>query len=194
MVPMLLRGHHSGRSAFRRCKASRCAAFPRRAWERSNMKGRGKGCAPSHQPSPAGERGTVWGFAFVGAPPSGRSFWTETAVAPACAARARLPPGRGGIRPWLPASDLAHELGLELHRADALDLAVDVTVAVAQADVLDLGADLDHRRRALDLQVLDHGNGVAVLQDVADRILDDPGIVIGRLCRVGRPLMGALGA
>src|SRR5450830_1618367 len=59
--------------------------------------------------------------------------------------------------------DLSDELGLELHRADAVDLAVDVVVAIAQADVLDLGADLDHQGGALDLQVLDHGDGVAVL-------------------------------
>src|SRR5690606_9374920 len=48
------------------------------------------------------------------------------------------------------ASDLAHELRLQLHGADAVDLAVDVVVAIAQADVLDLGTDLDHQGRALD--------------------------------------------
>lgn len=67
-------------------------------------------------------------------------------------------------------SDFSDELGFEFHRADAVDLAVDVVIAVAQADVLDLGADLDHQGRALDLQVLDHGDGIAVLQNVTDRI------------------------
>jgi hypothetical protein len=54
-------------------------------------------------------------------------------------------PSRGGRGMDAAASDLAHELGLEFHRADTVDLAVDIVVSVAQADVLDLGADLDHQ-------------------------------------------------
>ena len=92
-------------------------------------------------------------------------------------------------------SDLAHKLRLELHRADAVDLAVDVVVAIAQANALDLGAHLDHQRRALDLEVLDHGDGVAVLQDIADRVLDHLVVVSGRLAaRGGGPLVGAFRA
>ncbi|MOA16291.1 hypothetical protein D3C78_1364970 [compost metagenome] len=67
-------------------------------------------------------------------------------------------------------------------------------IAIAQADVLDLGADLDHQRGALDLEVLDHGDGIAVLQDIADRILFH--CVIGRRFgfTAGGPFVGALGA
>ena len=43
-------------------------------------------------------------------------------------------------------SDLAHELRLQLHRADAVDLAVDVVVAVDEADVLNARADLHDER------------------------------------------------
>ncbi len=91
-------------------------------------------------------------------------------------------------------SDLADELGLEFHRADTVDLAVDIVVAIAQADVLDLGADLYHERSALDLEVLDHGDGVAVLQDVAHRVFLH-GFIAGRLgFAADGPLMGAFRA
>ena len=38
-----------------------------------------------------------------------------------------------------------HELGLQLHSAEALDLAVDVVVALDQSNTLDLGASLERR-------------------------------------------------
>ncbi|MNL71359.1 hypothetical protein D3C87_1964970 [compost metagenome] len=67
-------------------------------------------------------------------------------------------------------------------------------VAIAQTDVLDLGADLDHQRSALDLQILDHGDGVAVLQDVADRVFLH-GIIRRHFgFAAGGPLVGALRA
>ncbi|KAG0755225.1 hypothetical protein G6F22_020688 [Rhizopus arrhizus] len=65
------------------------------------------------------------------------------------------------------ASDFLDELRLQAHLAEAVDLAIDVVVAVDQADAFDLGAHLDHPARPLEFQVLDDGDGVAVLQDVA---------------------------
>ena len=66
-------------------------------------------------------------------------------------------------------------------------------VAIGQADVLHLGPDLDHQGRALDLQVLDYRDGVAVLQDIAVGVLDHAGF-LGRRLSVGRPLVRALRA
>src|SRR3989344_2395375 len=103
-------------------------------------------------------------------------------------------PSRGGRGMEAAGSDLADELGLEFHRADTVDLAVDIVVAVAQADVLDLGADLDHQGGALDLEVFDHGDGVAVLQDVAYRVFLH-GFIAGHFgLASGGPLMGAFRA
>ena len=103
-------------------------------------------------------------------------------------------PSRGGHGMEAAKSDFADELGLQFHGTDAVDFAVDVVVAFAQADVLDLGANLDHQGRTLDLEVLDHGDGVTVLQDVADRILFHH-LVTGRLgIAAGRPLVGAFRA
>src|SRR5690348_15870942 len=76
-------------------------------------------------------------------------------------------------------SGLAHELRLQLHRADAVDLAVDVMVAFHKADVLDLGADLDHEGRALDLEILDHRDAVAVGQPVAVGVLHHQLVAFG---------------
>ena len=103
-------------------------------------------------------------------------------------------PSRGGHGMEAAKSDFAHELGLELHWADTVDLAIDIVVAIAQADVLDLGTDLYHERGALDLEVLDHCDGVAVLQDVAHRVFLH-GFITGRFgLAVGGPLMGAFRA
>jgi hypothetical protein len=94
-------------------------------------------------------------------------------------------------------SDLLDELRLQAHGPHAVDAAVDVVVALAQADVLDLGADLHHQGRALDLQVFDHGDRVAVLQHIAHRVAHHARAVFGwgggRGARVGlrRPLMAA---
>jgi hypothetical protein len=40
---------------------------------------------------------------------------------------------------------LLHELGLQLHSAEALDLVVDVVVALDQSNTLDLGAAIERR-------------------------------------------------
>ena len=77
--------------------------------------------------------------------------------------------------------------------ANAIDLAINVMVAIDQADVLHLGADLDHQRSAFDLQVLDHRDGVAVLQQVAHRVLDGRGLVAAVSGSIGRPLVAAFG-
>ena len=73
-------------------------------------------------------------------------------------------------------SRLLHELRLQAHRADAVDLAIDVVIAFDEPDVLDLCADLDHERGTLDLQILDDGDAIAVLEDVADRIANCPNL------------------
>src|SRR3989338_19596 len=91
-------------------------------------------------------------------------------------------------------SSFLHEFGFQLHRADAVDLAVDVMVAVDQTDVLYLVSPLDHRRRALDLQVLDRRDRVAVGQHIAERILVHAPLLPALAGRVFRPLMRALGA
>src|SRR6478735_5320916 len=65
---------------------------------------------------------------------------------------------------------LANELRLQLHRAEAVDLAVDVVVFVDQSDVAHLGAGLERAAGALDLEVLDHGDRVAIGEHVADRV------------------------
>jgi len=91
-------------------------------------------------------------------------------------------------------SSLLHKLRLQLHRPDAVDLAVDVVVAFDQTDVSDFGADLDHLRRTLDFQILDHCDGVAILQQVAVRILHHQRIGFGWCGFAGRPFMRAFGA
>src|SRR5688572_11455261 len=93
-------------------------------------------------------------------------------------------------------SGLLHELGLELHGANAFDPAVDVVAAIAvdEADALDLGAYLYDGRRTFHLQVLDHGDAVAVVQCVAEGVAYG-GRTLGRH-RLGDffPLVSALGA
>ena len=89
---------------------------------------------------------------------------------------------------------LFDELGLELHRADPVDLAVDVVIAINQADVLDLGADLDDRGGALDLQILDYRDRIAVYQNIAEGILENLGLFTDFSCGFFRPLVTALRA
>ena len=86
-----------------------------------------------------------------------------------------------------------HELRFQLHCADAVDLAVDIVIAFDQADVLHLGADLDHQRRAFDLEILDHGHAVSVLQRVAIGVADDALFIGARRRHLG-PFVRALGA
>ena len=65
---------------------------------------------------------------------------------------------------------LAHKFRFELDGAKTLHFAIDVVIAFNQANVFHFGAHLDHRRAAFELEVFDHGHGVAVCQQVADRI------------------------
>ena len=53
-----------------------------------------------------------------------------------------------------------------------------------EADIDDASADLQRLGAALDLHVLDNGDGVAVVQDVADRVADDR---IGLVALIGLP-------
>ena len=48
-------------------------------------------------------------------------------------------------------------------------------IAIDQADILGFGSDLNDQRRALDLEILDHGYGITILQDIAVRVLNNPG-------------------
>ena len=84
------------------------------------------------------------------------------------------------------------------HEGPLVSLAVHLMVAGAlgQANAFDLGAFLQHDGRALDLQVLDQDNGVAVGQRVAVGVPDDA--VAGFLAFFGgcghRPFVSAVGA
>ncbi len=46
-------------------------------------------------------------------------------------------------------------------------------VAINQTDIFNLGAHLDDRRRALDLQILDYRDRIAVIQYVAKSVFID---------------------
>src|SRR5690606_40925126 len=87
---------------------------------------------------------------------------------------------RRHYRPWV-GSGLLDDAGLELHLAEPVDLAVDVVAvhAVDKPDAADFRAHLDGRGGALDLEVADHHDGVAVGQHVADRVADHAGAVVG---------------
>jgi len=92
-------------------------------------------------------------------------------------------------------SGLLQELRLQAE-ADAVDLAVHIVVAVDQADALGLAAFFQHDGRALDLEVFDQDDGIAVDQDLAIGIADHLGAVVSRavLRRCIAPLMTAIGA
>ena len=85
--------------------------------------------------------------------------------------------------------DFFHEFRFQAHGTEAVDLAVDIVVAVDQADILDLGAHLDDTAAALQFQVLDDADRVAVLQDIAGRIAVHAGALFRRFASRGRPLM-----
>ena len=65
-------------------------------------------------------------------------------------------------------------------------------VAVLEPDVLGLGAGLEHLRTAAELEVFDEGDGIAVGEDVAVGIFDDPGGlgrgILGPFVAAGRAL------
>lgn len=90
-------------------------------------------------------------------------------------------------------SALFDEFRFQAHGAEAFDLAVDVVIALHQADVLDLGAHLQGGGAALDLQVLDEGDGIPVLQDIPVGVPDD-GLLLLRCIQRQGPLMGAFRA
>lgn len=107
--------------------------------------------------------------------------------------------GRGAIaRNAVPAQCRSRlfDIGrFELHVADAIDAAVDIVVAIHQFDVAHLGADLHHQRRSLELEILDDGDAVAVLQHIAHRILDDsPGFFFRLRAGSCRPFMSTFRA
>ncbi len=91
-------------------------------------------------------------------------------------------------------SRLLDDAGLELHGAETLHLAIDVVVAdtVDEVDIANFGADLDRARTALDFEVLDDGDGVAVGEDISKSILYD---WLGRHFHFGsgRPLVRTFG-
>jgi len=66
-------------------------------------------------------------------------------------------------------------------------------ITVDQADILHFRADLDRVGCTLDLQILDDGDGIAVLKNIADRILHYLDVAIG-LCDCRVPFMGAFRA
>ena len=61
--------------------------------------------------------------------------------------------------------NLLDEFRFQAHGPKALDLAVNVMVAVDQPDILHSGPDLRDTTGPFQLQVLDHRDSVAVLQD-----------------------------
>ena len=69
--------------------------------------------------------------------------------------------------------NLFHELGLQAHCTEAIDFAVDVVVAVDQSDILHFGAHFYDAAGPFQLQILDDGYGIAILQDVPGRIAVD---------------------
>lgn len=65
------------------------------------------------------------------------------------------------------------ELCFDQHRTP-LDLAVDLVIAVDDTDPFDLGAGLELARLALDFQILDQRDVVAMVELIAIRIGNDP--------------------
>jgi len=103
----------------------------------------------------------------------------------ACSARLRTGP--------IPLSFL-HELGAQDQALDALIAAVDLLRVARQADRFDERAALERLAGALDGEILDQRNLIAVRQHIADRIAHDHNIVIRRRSRGtrGDPLAARL--
>ena len=93
--------------------------------------------------------------------------------------------------------DLFDHARLELHLAKTLDLAVDVVVphTLHQTDAANLGSDLHRVGAALDLEVFDHRDGVAVCENGTERVANNVvacRTVSRRICGGGRcPLVSA---
>jgi hypothetical protein len=67
-------------------------------------------------------------------------------------------------------------------------------IAFDQSDIPDLGADFDHQRGAFNLEILDYGDGVAILQNITIGIFDHTIITATFSLRVLRPFVGTFGA
>src|SRR4051794_27108255 len=82
-------------------------------------------------------------------------------------------------------SGLLDNARFQLHRTESVDFAVDVMVAdaVDEANVADLRSALD-RARTFDLELLDHGDRVAVCEHIAGGIFDHR-FRGGAICRGG---------
>lgn len=67
-----------------------------------------------------------------------------------------------------------------------------VTDAVDQTNIGHFGAGLDRAGSALDFEGLDHGDRVAIGEDVADRVADNRALIgrIGLIRRARIPLVG----
>jgi len=91
-------------------------------------------------------------------------------------------------------SNLFDEFRFEAHGAKALDLALDIVVPVDKADILDPRTHLDGSAGALGPQVLDHGDSIAVLQNIPEGIAVDFLFFRTGYVLVGQPFMGTLGA
>lgn len=81
-----------------------------------------------------------------------------------------------------------YELRFQAHLTNSWDFTVYVVIAVDQANTANLGSDLDDRRRTLDLQVLDHGDCVAIHKDISDAVTH-VWRCVGRL--LGNPFVSA---
>ena len=81
--------------------------------------------------------------------------------------------------------DLSNDARFEVHRTKAVYFAVNVMISVVayQANIAYFGAHLDRHRSALDLQIFDHGDCVAILQNVACGVLNDREFITRRLGR-----------
>ena len=69
---------------------------------------------------------------------------------------------------------LSNDARFEVHRAEPVYFAVNVmiTVITNQANIAHFGTNFDRHRSALDLQIFDHRDRVAILQDVASGVFD----------------------
>ena len=88
-------------------------------------------------------------------------------------------------------ADLFHKFRFQAHRPDAWDLAIDIVIAFNKADVFNLRAHFNNGRRALNLQILDDRNGIAIRKRGAVGITND---IFRRRSSRGRPFMGAFWA
>src|SRR5690606_34255413 len=89
---------------------------------------------------------------------------------------------------------LFHELRFQAHGTEAIYLAVDIMIAIDQTDILDLGTNLERAAATFQFEILDQGNGIAVLQDSTDRVAVDTHGISGFHRSLRRAFMRTLGA